>query len=345
MKLTLRQVPLRTRHPFRISRGTTTGSTALVVELEQDGARGCGEAPESPYYGATVARSTAAIERARATIEAVRLDDPVALWKHLAPQFADNPFALCAIDSAAWDLHGKLLGQPVWKLWGLTLDHVPPSDYTLGIGSIDHLLSLLAEFPGFPVYKVKLGASDDLSIVRALRRHTDAVLRVDANGAWTAQQAIDNSHVLRDLGVELIEQPLGPKQWDDMPRVFRESALPIVADESCYGGPPEACVDRCGQRFHGINIKPPKFGGLTPARGMIARARTLGLRVMIGCFTETSVGISAYAQLLPMVDYADIDGSLLLAHDVADGVRIDRGRVIYPQENGCGVSDVRIPIT
>ena len=125
-----------------------------------------------------------------------------------------------------------------------------------------------------------------------------------------------------------------------MPRVFAESALPVLADESCYGSPPEACVDRCRACFHGINIKPPKCGGLTPARRMIARARLLGLRVMIGCFTESTVGISAYAQLLPLADYADLDGTLLLADDIAAGVRIDRGRVVYPDANGCGISNV-----
>ena len=336
MKLTLHRFELRTRHPFTIARGTTTISTTLVVELEQDGAKGYGEATESAYYGASAAATSEAIQRVRPRIEAFRLEDPAAFWDQLAPQFLASPFALCALDTAAWDLWGKLCGAPVWKLWGLSPALAPACDYTIGIDSIDVMVRKLAEFPDFPIYKIKLGTREDLAIVRALRERTSAVFRVDANCAWAADEAIRNSHALKELGVELIEQPLAPDRWDDMRRVAAESALPIVADESCYGLPAEPSVDRCKPCFHGINIKPPKCGGLTPARRMIDRARALGLRVMVGCFTESTVGISAFAQLGPLVDYVDLDGALLLAEDIATGVRIEGGRLIYPNENGCG---------
>lgn len=339
MNLTLHRFELCTRHPFTIAHGTTTLSPTLVVELEQDGVRGYGEATESAYYGASMASTSEAIERVRPRIEVSRVNDPVALWEQLAPEFLATPFApfaLCALDIAAWDLWGKLQGEPVWKLWGLGIDRVPPCDYTLGIDSIDVMVRKLAEFPDFPIYKIKLGTPQDLAIVRALREHTSSAFRVDANCAWTAEETIRNSHALRELGVELIEQPLAPDRWDEMPRVFAESALPIIADESCYGLAAESSVDRCKPCFHGINVKPPKCGGLTPARRMVARARELGLRVMVGCFTESTVGISAFAQLGPLVDYVDLDGALLLAEDIATGVQIRSGRVIYPSENGCG---------
>jgi len=173
-----------------------------------------------------------------------------------------------------------------------------------------------------------------LEIVRQLRRHTDAVFRVDANCGWTADETIRNASALRDLNVEFIEQPLPADALDQMPRVCAGSALPIIADESC--GVPED-VQRCCGCFHGVNVKLVKCGGLSPARRMIAQARQLGLKVMVGCMTESTVGISAIAQLTPLLDYVDMDGALLLAEDIASGVRIERGRVILPDENGCGV--------
>ena len=336
MKLMLRRFDLPTRRPFTISRGTTTVQRTLVVELQQNGQCGYGEAPECRYYGATIENVTALLERARPQIEAFTLRDPSAFWEVICPSlYGDGAtFARCALDLAAWDLWGKLEGAPLWKLWGLTLDANPPSDYTIGIDAVDVMVEKLRELPGWPVYKIKLGTADDLAIVRRLREHTDAVLRIDANAAWTADAAIRNAAALKPLGVEFIEQPLAPDDWDGMRRVMRESVLPIIADESCRL---ESDVDRCAGCFHGINLKLTKCGGLTPARRMIARARQLELKVMVGCFPESSVGISGAAQLLPLVDYADLDGPLLLARDIATGVSFDRGRVTFPDEDGCGV--------
>jgi len=334
MKLTLRQFDLPLRHVFTIARGSSSVSPTLIVELEQDGVRGYGEAGDNPYYGITLANMSAALESVRPQLESYSLGDPAELWHQLAPQLAHNPFAQCALDQAAHDLWGKLRAQPVWRLWGLTLENVPVTDYTIGIDTIDVMVAKMQEFPGWPIYKIKLGTPNDLQIVRTLRGHTDAVFRVDANCGWTADEAIRNSAALKELGVEFIEQPLPADDWEGMKKVYAESALPIVADESCQQEPD---VDRCNGHFHGVNVKLVKCGGLTPARRMIARAKELGLKTMVGCMTETSVGISAIAQLLPMLDYVDMDGALLLAKDVATGVTIDRGRVQFPDENGCGV--------
>ncbi len=315
----------------------------LIVELEQDGRCGYGEAPQQPYYGADMEAITAQIEGIRPQIEDFSLDDPVEFWKAMRPLLrGDEPrgsaaastFVQCALDVAAHDLWGKLSGEPVWKLWGLHIQNNPPSDYTVGIDTIEVMVRKLGEFPGWPVYKIKLGTADDLGIVRRLREHTNAVFRVDANCAWGVDETLRNAAGMKTLGVEFIEQPLPPDDWDGMERLYRESPLPIIADESCQVEPD---VDRCAGRFHGVNIKLVKCGGLTPARRMIDRARQFDMKVMVGCFTESSVGISAIAQLLPMLDYADMDGALLLARDIAAGVTIDRGRVSYPQENGCGV--------
>jgi len=335
MKMLLHPFDLPLRHVFTISRGSTEVSRTLVVELQQDGHSGYGEAGESDFYGATLDNMTSALEQVRAEVESARLDDPARLWEQLRPALAANTFAQCALDQAAWDLWGKLCAQPVWKLWGLTLDKdLPLTDYTIGIDTIEVMIAKMAEFPDWPIYKIKLGTPEDLRIVAELRRHTAAVFRVDANCAWDAGETVANSRALADLGVEFIEQPMAPECWEDMRRVRRESALPIVADESCQTEPD---VDCCLGFFHGVNVKLVKCGGLTPARRMLARARQLGLKTMVGCMTESTVGISAIAQLLPMLDYVDMDGALLLARDVATGVRIERGRVIFPEEPGCGV--------
>jgi L-Ala-D/L-Glu epimerase len=334
MNLVLHRMALPLRHVFTISRGSTAVYQTLVVELVEDGVHGFGEAGESDYYGATLDNMSEALARVRPDVEAARLDDPERLWERLRPQLAHNTFAQCALDTAAWDLWGKLRGQPVWKLWGLELEHLPPTDYTIGIDAIDRMVAKLQEFPGWPVYKIKLGAANDLEVVAELRKHTDALFRVDANAAWDVATAITNSAALARLGVEFIEQPLAADQWDGMKELTLRTALPLVADESCRVEPD---VGRCFPFFHGVNVKLVKCGGLTPARRMLEQARQLGLQTMIGCMTESSVGISAAAQLLPMVDYADLDGALLLARDAATGVTIDRGRVSFPEENGCGV--------
>lgn len=334
MKLTVRTYELPLRHVFTISRESIQSQSTMIVELEQDGVRGFGEATANKYYGASLENMTAALERIRSTLECTRLDDPVALWDFLSPQFATQPFALCALDQAAHDLWGKLRGKPVYALWGLSLDHLPPSNYTIGIDTLDKMIEKLEEFPDWPVYKVKLGTRNDLEIIRGLRQHTTARFRVDANCGWTAEQTISNSLPLAELGVEFIEQPLPADQWQSMKRVHAESRLPLIADESCIV---PSDVDCCAGFFHGINIKLVKCGGLTPARRMIDRARHLGLQVMVGCMTESTVGISAIAQLLPLLDFVDMDGAVLLSKDIATGVRVIRGQCHFPNENGNGV--------
>jgi L-Ala-D/L-Glu epimerase len=203
------------------------------------------------------------------------------------------------------------------------------------------MVAKLHEMPGWPIYKIKLGTDDDLAILRELRRHTDATFRVDANCGWTPEQTIDLSAAMKEMGVEFIEQPLPAEDVEGARRAFEHSVLPLVADESCL---PEEDVDRCAGCFHGINIKLVKCGGLAAARRMIKRARELGLKVMVGCMTESTVGISALAQLLPLLDYVDMDGAVLLASDIATGVRLVRGKCIYPNANGTGVQLIGGPL-
>ncbi len=306
----------------------------MIVELTDGVNHGYGEATTNNYYGMTLAKMKGALDRVRSTVESFEPIDPPELWQAVAPKLKDCPFALCALDQAAYDLWGKRQGKPVYQLWGLTTDNIPFSNYTIGIDKIDVMLAKLQEMPGWPIYKIKLGTAHDLEIVRELRKATDAVFRVDANCGWTADETIQYSQELQSLNVEFIEQPLPASDWDGYQKVFEESPLPIIADESCIT---EADVARCHGLFHGVNIKLVKCGGLTPARRMIDEARKLGMKVMVGCMTESSVGISAIAQLLPLLDYVDMDGAALLAKDIASGVIVDRGKCIYPNVPGNGV--------
>ena len=335
MQLILREIELPLRHAFTISHGTTVVQKNLLVELRDGGFTGYGEGASSHAYEKfTAALMRSDLEAARARIESEQLDDPAALWDRLVPVLGHNRFALCALDQAAHDLWGKRLAQPVWKLWGLTQSGGPLSNYTIGIDTIPKMVMKMREFDGWPIYKIKLGTPDDLAIVRELRRHTDAAFRVDANCAWSVEQALALAPELKALGVEFIEQPLARDNWNGLKRLFAESALPIMADESCLV--PED-VERCVGHFHGINVKLTKAGGLTPGRRMLLRARELGLRTMVGCMCESSVGISAIAQLLPLLDYVDMDGAVLIAKDIASGVRVEKGRAIFPATNGNGV--------
>ena len=366
LEATLHPVELPLRHAWTIAHGTRTVQRNLIVALydPDSGETGYGEAPAIPYMGVTIPQ----------LIERVRWDDPrlrrawedavfgadgsdepgqAPTWQEMTLTRgvdANGRFIRAAMDMAVYDLWGKRRGRSTRSLWSQPGDPRPASDYTIGLADPEVMIAKLREFPGFPVYKIKLGHAaeaggieQDLAVLRRLREATDRPLRVDANTAWTAEQTIRVSEPLRDLGVEFIEQPLPP----GAPRSEHEAAyfgsvLPIVADESCQV---EEDVAACAGLFHGINIKLSKCGGITPARRMIDRARELSLRVMMGCMTETSVGISAIGQLLPRLDDVDMDGALLLApgSDPAQGVRVGAdGVAIYPQGEADRGNGVRV---
>lgn len=334
MDLKLHAMSLPLRHPFRVAHGVRDTQHNLIVELVDGDVRGYGEAAAIPYYHVTQESMSASIEKVRKEIEAGGWSEPSELWERLYPLMRDDLFALAAVDEAAHDLWGKREGRAVHDLWGLDKSVIPVTDYTIGIDEIPVMVSKMQEFAGWSVYKIKLGTDDDLSIVRALREHTDAVFRIDANTAWTAEQTIEFAAPLKELGVEFLEQPLKADDWAGMERVKAECVLPVIADESCVV---EADVDRCAAVFDGVNVKLLKAGGMTPGKRMLERARELGLKTMVGCMTETSVGIAAIAQLLPLLDYVDMDGALLLGQDPAEGVEIDRGVVTIPDRPGNGV--------
>ncbi|QBA64511.1 dipeptide epimerase [Muriicola soli] len=333
MEVRLSQHKLKLRHRFTISRESHETQDTLIVHLSQDKETGYGETTSNPYYGHTVKNLMEEIEAIRGEIENYTLSKPEDFHLWLSNKNLSR-FALCALDLAAHDLYGKLQNRPLHKLWNTTLDNYPTTNYTLGIDTIENMVAKMKEMP-WPIYKIKLGTSEDLDIVRELREHSNAVFRIDANGAWTAAQTIAISPELKKLGVEFIEQPLKADDWSGMEQVVHHSVLPVIADESCLV---EEDVERCALHFNGINIKLTKCGGLTPALRMIKKGRQLGLKIMVGCMTESTVGISAIGQLLPQLDYVDMDGPLLISNDIARGIEINKDATItFPSLGGSGI--------
>lgn len=335
MQVSVESFELKLREPFTISRGTVTAQPTMIVRLEHDGLVGLGEATTNTYYGNTLEKMTDALARVAPILADYQLENPAELWKELDPELQDCRFAQCALDCAAWDLYAQMHSMPLWKLWGFHPDDVrPPSCFTIGIDQPDVMLKKMRARADWPIFKIKLPENGGLDLVRTLRAESDAVFRVDANCGWKAEQVMELADQLADLGVELIEQPLAAEEFATMSQLKGRCAIPLMADESCRT---EADVDRCIESFDAINVKLTKCGGLSPARRMITRAKQNGLKVMVGCMTESSVGIAAGVHLLPLLDFADLDGALLLAEDIAQGLVWDKGMCGLPERPGIGV--------
>ena len=321
------------RHPFTISRYTVTVQKTVVVCVSDGILSGYGEATVNPYYHSTVGRLTESLSRIQSAINFNAAWHPSEIWEQTAPLVKDDYFALCAVDMACWDFYSRISKKTLRSYWCDENAFTPLTSYTIGIDTIEVMKNKIIEMP-WPIYKIKLGTSDDIKIVEALRNITDAVFRIDANGAWTAEQALNNAQIFQDMNVEFIEQPLKAADIEGMKKVKAESVLPIIADESCQR---EEDVELCCEIFHGINIKLMKCGGITPALRMIKKAREKNVLIMAGCMTESTVGISGLVQMAPLLDYLDADGALLLSHDIAEGATFNFGKIIYPNTFGNGV--------
>jgi L-alanine-DL-glutamate epimerase-like enolase superfamily enzyme len=241
-------------------------------------------------------------------------------------------FILCALDEAYSDLYTRKKGMKLYEYWKLKPNTSLQTSYTIGIDTIENMVLKMKDMP-WPIYKIKLGTKNDIQIVTELRKHSNSIFRIDANCGWTVNETIKNSVELQKLGVEFIEQPLPAENWKGAKIVLENSYLPIIADESCIK---EDDIEKCLHHFHGVNIKLMKCGGLTPAKRMIEKAKSLGLKTMVGCMTESSVGISAIAHLTPILDYVDMDGALLLKKDIAEGVKLKNGKILFSNLNGTG---------
>ena len=329
MNWRIETVDLQLDVPFTIARGTTTATENVVLTIEHDGETGYGAAAPGSHYGETAATVEAILPDLLEAVEAV--DDP-----HARRRIADrmravargNPAARAAVDVALWDLAGKLLDLPVYRLLGLSAapDRLPATSFTIGLDDVETMQRRAREAvgAGYPVLKLKLGTDRDRRIVEAVRAVApDVRIRVDANEAWTPTEAVAHCKALAGYDVEFVEQPVPAEHPEALQYVHERSPLPIAADESCVtAADVPAIADRCDI----ANLKLMKTGGITPALEVIHAARAHGLEVMFGCMLETNVAIAGAAHLLPLLDYADLDGSLLLESDPYGGVPVSGGR-------------------
>jgi L-alanine-DL-glutamate epimerase-like enolase superfamily enzyme len=323
----------------------------VIAELHyQEGGKhyiGQGESVPSEFYGENAASVSAFYEQ---LIQQKVLDDltPFDIQK-LQSRFAALPgnfAAKSAIDMAFYDLQGKILDKPLWQLWGLDPNRVPKSSYTIGIADLDTVKrkTETALSRGYDVLKVKLGSPNDVGLfeaIRALAPHPNITMRVDANAAWEVDAALDICHLLKENHVEFVEEPLKltctPADYE---KLKANAPLPIMADESCHT---LKDVPRCAEYFHSINLKHTKTGGLTESLRMIHAARAHNLKIMLGGFGETSLSVTAFAQLAPLVDYCDLDGALLMAEDAFEGVTFRGSKFTLPNRPGLGVIP-RVPV-
>jgi len=337
MKLTLqtKSYKLFLKHPFTISRSTRTHQDTVILSVSDGVTTGYGEAIPYPYYNITLEKIEESVLKSKNIVENAFGMYPDDLWNQLEPNLKDDYFTLCAINCAYWDFYAKSHNRTTRSFF-CDETATPLSDYTIGIDSIEVMKQKILETP-WPIYKIKLGTEHDVEIVSELRKVTDAIFRIDANCAWTVDETLENAIKLKELGVEFIEQPLKANDWEGMKRLKQECILPLIADESCQR---YEDVEKCAEGFHGINIKLMKCGGLTPALKMINKARELNLKVMAGCMAESTVGISNLVQIASLLDYIDADGGMLLKNDTAKGIKLDYGKIVYPNSNGSGVTEL-----
>jgi L-alanine-DL-glutamate epimerase-like enolase superfamily enzyme len=234
---------------------------------------------------------------------------------------------------AGWDLYGKMKRKPLFQLWELNQDKSPATDYTVGIDSLENMLLKIKNNPA-PIYKIKVGTSDDLEKLIEIRKKTDSIIRIDANAGWTLEQALNILPVLEKLNIELIEQPLEKNDFEGTAKLKNLTNIPLIADESCIG---ISDIEKCKNVFSGINIKLTKCSGITPAFEMIKLARASNLSVMLGCMNESTIGTAALAHMAPLVDYLDADGPLLLGLDIATGLTYDNHFIKVSNNNGLGI--------
>jgi L-Ala-D/L-Glu epimerase len=337
VKLSHEVVSLQTRYPFVIARGGYAAHENVIVRIEDDeGLEGFGEAAPNRYYGETVGSVIAALERYLPIIASADAWSLESIEARLETTLRGNASARAAISAALHDLVGKRVGLPVYRLWGLDAADAPLSSFTIAIADNEGIRQRVADAAQYPVLKIKLGTDRDMEIVRVVREAApDKRLRVDANAAWSAAEAVRMCDFLYDQDVEFVEQPVAARDIEGLRFVRSRSRLPIIADESCLVA---ADIPGLAGAVDGINIKLAKCGSLREAVRMVHTARSLGMTVMAGCMIESSLGIAAIGQLAPLLDYADLDGAALLRDDPFAGVTIPGGRIQLGDRPGLGVA-------
>ncbi len=339
MRLKIFPIDLTLKHVMTVFHRTISRVRTVVVELEQDGLRGYGEACEDPHLGGSLEDMERTLSVCKSLISGYALSYPEALCYFLREQLSANVAAASALEMAACDLWGKLNNVPLWQKWNYPdRNPLPLSSYTLGLDTPHRILEKYEEQPDWPLYRIKLGSRHDMEILRRLRKRTQAPFRLDVNGAWTYQQAIEYLDELKTLNIELIEQPLAPQDVEGMKRLKEVCPIPLIADESCRSF---ADIAKCVGLFDGVNLKPIKFGGLNRTRRAIKIAKAYRLKTMVGNTIESSVGASATAQFSHIVDYVYLDGPLLIERKLGNGVSLECGKIKMPTGHGIGFSAQR----
>ncbi len=336
MLLRFRPYTLELRHAFTLATSSRTTTPDMLVEVEADGLIGYGEAAMPPYLGESPGTAAAFLRQVDLTGCPTPATLP-ALLRAIDALAPGHPAAKAAIDIALHDWMGKKLGVALHRLWDLDPAKTPVTSFTIGIDAPDVVRQKTHEAAPYRILKVKLGRSPSLDrqLIGSIRSVTDKPITVDANQGWLDREdALRLTEWLAGQGVVFVEQPMPKDRPDDTAWLRARSPLPLIADESCQR---LADIPRLRGVFDGINIKLMKCTGLHEAREMIALARSLGLKVMLGCMTETSCAISAAAQLSPLVDWADLDGALLIANDPFEGATVVDGRIVLPDRPGIGV--------
>jgi L-Ala-D/L-Glu epimerase len=337
MRLTFRPYTLQLKHVFTVAVNSRTTTPVVLTEIEYDGIVGYGEASMPPYLGESHDTATAFLSN----VDLSRFASPFELESileaidGLAP---GNPAAKASVDIALHDLVGKLVKQPWYNIWGYDPTRAPVTTFTIGIDTPDVVKQKTREAAEFKVLKIKLGRDTDKAMVEAIRSVTDRPMSGDANQGWTdRQQALDMIGWLKERGFLYVEQPLPKERVDDLAWITERSPLPVIGDEGVQRLPD---VRKALGVYSGINIKLMKSTGMREAQKMLQLARGLGMKVMLGCMTETSCGISAASHLSPMVDWADLDGALLISNDVFDGTKVIDGKVTIPARPGIGATRI-----
>jgi len=339
MKLKFRPYELQLKHAFTIASSSRTTTTVMLTEIAYEGVTGYGEASMPPYLGENIQSAAEFLSR----VDLSRFSSPFLLEDIIAYVDAaamGNNAAKASVDIALHDLVGKLIGQPWHRLWGLNPAKAPNTSFTIGMDTPDVVRQKVIEAGAYRILKVKLGRNNDKEMIETVRSVTDKPIYVDANQGWTDRNmAVEMIHWLKEKGAILIEQPMHRTAHDDNAWITQHSPLPIVADEAI-----QTASDLVGLKgiYSGINIKLMKCGGMRNAFKMAAMARMMGLKVMIGCMTETSCAISAAAQLSPLVDWADLDGNLLISNDAYEGVKIVDGKITLNEMAGIGITSKQV---
>lgn len=326
-------VELHLTTPFRISRGIQNTASNVIVQVQYDEHVGYGEAAPDEYYGENQETVLSCISTFAGNLG----DDPFLIediMSNLDHLIRFHPAAKAAVDMALYDLVGKILHVPLYKLLGLNAANTPLTSFTLGIDSPTNMAKKALLAHDYPILKVKVGTKNDIAMLDAIREVSSATIRVDANTAWTPKEAIRMINALAPYDIEFVEQPIDPHDLDGL-RLIRENVpVPIIADESCVTIDD---IPRLAGCVDGVNFKLMKSNGITNVLKMIHVARAHNLRVMIGCMIESSLAITAAAHLTPLVDYADLDGHLLIDNDSFEGVKVVNGKLHLPDTPGLGV--------